>query len=273
MTRGKTAARLSEILSRRLYNLVNRIASLPDLKVAVEANHDNNRWWPKTVDDPRIRMLVAGWSARVSYSMVDSYALVVRQARNIGYDRITRAGDDEIARLVRPIGLATARITYLRSLTTFLARIESEGTDPLADDAAVIIQRFAKDVRQASFKVAQCAILYARGYHCGIIPVDDGMVRRLAPVLGLYLPAGPKAHEHMRRELETSVAARPDDYRELAQQHRYRVTIPADVPPTWWVHLMLIYFKRLYLNRPASRLCPARPVCNAVLDCPHSDFP
>ena len=40
--------------------------------------------------------------------------------------------------------------------------------------------------------------------------------------------------------------------------------------PTWWMHLVLIYFKRLYLNRPSKRLCLRRPMCIDVIDCSHA---
>lgn len=271
MTSSVITLRRGLALSARLHTLVSRIAALPDLKAAVEANHDDNRWWPRAVDDPRMRMLVAGWSTRVSYSMVDVYAHVVAQADRIGYDQIAGSHDDTIAALVRPIGLPSARLTYLRSLTTFLASLDADGTDPLKSDVDMIINRFAAEVCQASFKVAQCATLYARGYHSGIIPVDSGMVTKLAPVLGLCLPAGPIAHEHMRLRLQACVADRPDDYRNMVLTHGYEVTIPLDVTPTWWVHLMLIYFKRLYLNRPRPGVCQARPVCDVVIDCRHAN--
>jgi hypothetical protein len=270
MTSSATVVRYGSTLSNRLYTVLSRIAALPELKAAVEANHDNNRWWPTTLVDPRMRMLVAGWSTRVSYSMVDVYAHVVTQADRIGYDQIARTNDDMIANLVRPIGLPAARLTYLRSLTAFLTRLEGEGTDPLVSDVDMIISRFAAEVQQASFKVAQCAMLYARGYHCGIIPVDSGMVTKLAPVLGLCLPAGPMAHEHMRLRLQACVADRPDDYRDIARTLGYQVAIPSEATPTWWVHLMLIYFKRLYLNRPKPGVCQARPVCDTVIDCVHA---
>jgi hypothetical protein len=265
-----TIARRRTLLSGRMFTVVSRIAALPELKAAVEANHDDNRWWPRSVADPRMRMLVAGWSTRVSYAMVDTYAHVVTQAAAIGFDRITRTQDETLVGLVRPIGLPAARLAYLRSLTVFLARLERDAVDPLTADVDAIIGRFAAEVHQASFKVAQCAILYARGYHCGIIPVDSGMVTKLAPVLGICLPAGPIAHEHMRLLLQACVADRADDYRHLARVNGHQVVIPAGATPTWWVHLVLIYFKRLYLNRPQLRLCAARPVCDVVVDCRHA---
>jgi len=271
MTLTATMVRHGSVLSSRIFTVMSRIAALPELRAAVEANHDDNRWWPTSVADPRMRMLVAGWSTRVSYSMVDVYAKVVAQAAAIGFDRIAHTPDDALSRLIRPIGLPAARLAYLRSLAAFLTRLERDGINPLTIDIDAIIGRFATEVHQASYKVAQCALLYARGYHCGVIPVDSGMVTKLAPVLGICLPAGPIAHEHMRVLLQACVADRPDDYRHLAQMHAYDVTIPAEAAPTWWTHLVLIYFKRLHLNRPGSRLCPARPVCDTVIDCRHAD--
>ena len=174
----------------------------------------------------------------------------------------------------RPIGLPTARVTYLRSLGEFLDRLGHDGHhSDLGDritgvDTDVLITRFASEVRQASFKVAQCAVLAERGYHCGVIPVDSGMVTKLAPALGIRLPRGAVAHEHLRGLLQQCVAERPEEYRQLAARHA--VTIPDNATPTWWTHLTLIYFKRLFLNRPGPRLCTLSPVCDEVIDCPHA---
>jgi hypothetical protein len=253
-----------------LYDMVRRMAELPDVRAAVEANHDENRWWPTSIADPRMRMLAAGWSTRVSYSMVDTYAEVVRTANRTGFETLLDADDQTVTDLVRPIGLPAARITYLRSLGAFLDWLAAQGIDPLTGDPTALIGQFAGDVRQASFKVAQCAVLYARGYHCGIIPVDSGMVRKLAPLLGLPLPTGPIAHERMRLALEAEVTAHLDAYRRLPAEFGYAVTVPATAAPTWWTHLVLIYFKRLYLNRPGPRLCPRRPACATLVDCPHT---
>lgn len=99
------------------------------------------------------------------------------------------------------------------------------------------------------------------------------MVTKLAPVLGISLHARPVAHELMRILLQDSVSDRAGEYRRLVDEQRYNVHLPTGSPPMWWAHLVLIYFKRLYLNRPELRLCPARPVCDAVLDCRHSGQP
>ncbi|MFH9071335.1 hypothetical protein [Streptomyces alboflavus] len=255
----------------RIHHLVERAASLPDVKAEVEANHDENRWWPTAVTDPRLRMAVAGWSTRVSYRMIDIYARVVVDADALGFDRLTASTDAELAQLVQPLGLGQTRISYLRSLTELLQSWEKASVDPLAadTDCDLLIHDFAREVRGASYKVAQCAVLYARGYHCGIIPVDSGMVTKLAPALGASVGSGAAAHERFRCLLEEGVRARSVDFRRLVDALDYRVSIPAGVEPTWWVHLVLIYFKRLYLNGPSPRLCTRRPVCTRVVDCAH----
>ncbi|MFC9913956.1 hypothetical protein [Streptomyces sp. NPDC059862] len=255
----------------RIHRLVARAAALPDVRREVEANHDDNRWWPTSITDTRLRMLVAGWSTRVSYRMIDTYAAVVATAEKLGFDALTAATDAELAALVAPIGLPTARVDYLRSLTDLLRRWDKEDLDPTAEgvDTDDLITAFAEQVHGASYKVAQCALLYARSYHCGIIPVDSGMVTRLAPALGITLPSGAIAHEDLRHLLEAAVRARPEAFRDLAAQHDHHVTIPAATAPTWWVHLVLIYFKRLYLNGPSPHLCTRRPLCRNVIDCTH----
>ncbi len=167
---------------RRVHRLIERAASLPDVRAEVEANHDENRWWPTTISDPRMRMLAAGWSTRVSYRMIETYARVIASADVYGFDSLVAATDAELATLVRALGRPRARIDYLRSLAELLGCWEKEGTDPTAEsaDCDALVFDFAARVRGASYKVAQCALLTARGYHCGIIPVDSGMVTKLA---------------------------------------------------------------------------------------------
>jgi len=250
-----------------LHALITLAAQQPDVRAAVEANHDDNRWWPLSVPDWRLRMTVAGWSTRVSYAMISTYADVVARADALGWTALTTLDDGALRGLVRPLGLATSRISYLRSLAAFLGAADAEGTDLAAMHADDLVRLFAANVRGAGYKVAQCAALYARGYHCGIIPVDTGMVTRLAPFLGVPLSRGPAAHEDFRTLLESAASARAAGYRDLAARLGYQVQIPDDVTPTWFVHLVLIYFKRLYLNRPGPRLCPRLPACPGFLDC------
>jgi endonuclease III len=253
-------------LAARIFSLVKAAARQPDVKASVEANHDDNRWWPLFVSDWRIRMAVAGWSTRVSYAMIGKYAQVVREVDGLGWNALTAMDDLVLADMVRPLGLAAARVSYLRSLAAFIG--SSSVLDDLGQDSVEeLISPFAAQVHGAGYKVAQCAALYARGYHCGVIPVDSGMVTRLAPFLGVKLASGPVAHEDFRHLLQACTASYADAYRVLASELGYRISIPENANPTWLVHLVLIYFKRLYLNRPKERLCPSRPACTRFIDC------
>lgn len=255
---------------KRITRLVETAAALADIRTEVEANHDNNRWWPTSITDPRMRMLAAGWSTRVNYRMIASYAAVIREADTLGFDALAASTDTEVTDLARPIGLPQARIDYLRSLNLLFEQWAKDETDPAELAQKDLIQQIADQVHGASYKVAQCAVLYARGYHCGIIPVDSGMVTKLAPALGITLPSGPVAHERLRHLLEGTVTRDPDTFRAMAAHHGHRVTIPEDAAPTWWVHLVLIYFKRQYLNKPPKNLCTRRPLCARIVDCTHS---
>ncbi len=251
----------------RLCSFVAAVAARPDVQAAVEANHDENRWWPTYVTDWRIRMAVAGWSSRVSYSMVNTYSSVVARAHATGWDVLTAADDESLIDLIRPIGLPSARARYLRSLDRFLSCSNDAGIDLGTTPADDLISSLAAKVDGAGYNTAQCAVLYARGYHSGIIPVDAGMVTKLAPMLGVTAPRGAKGYEHLRRLLEWAVNDNADTYRDLASGLGYRITIPDTVSPTWFTHLVLIYFKRLYLNRPTRDLCHAEPACPAVFNC------
>jgi endonuclease III len=264
---GPAVTGYSPELADRLRSFVARAAAQPDVQAAVEANHDENRWWPGYVQDWRVRMAVAGWSSRVSYAMVGTYADVVARADTLGWGTLTTLDDESLTRLVRPIGLPAARIRYLRSLARFIDQAGGPGIDLAAAPPDDLIASLSAEVDGAGYNTAQCAVLYARGYHCGVIPVDSGMVTRLAPLLGITLTAGTPGYEHLRKLLQAAVTAHAGAYRDLADRLGYQLTIPAGAPPTWFAHLVLIYFKRLYLNRPAAGLCPRRPACPALLGC------
>lgn len=175
-------------LSDRVFDFVSTIARDFAVKQAVEANHDENRWWPSHIEDWRLRMVIAGWSSRVSYNMINCYRSVIDDACSAGYDRLCRSPDQELSAMLHPIGLTGARISYLRSVSDYISALESEHRDPFGSSPDEFIADFTHRVKFAGYRVAQCAALYARGYHSGIIPVDSGMVSKLAPCLGVTLP-------------------------------------------------------------------------------------
>jgi len=244
----------------QLAGLVNVAAARSEVRREVIRNHDDNTWWPRRIGDWRLRMAVAGWSTRVAYRGIRAYQRVVCDAEVAGYDGFCELSDADLARLLRPIGLTTARIAYLRSLAALIRCWDDAGIVPTTVPNDTLIQQIADQVQGAGFKVAQCAALYAKGYHCGIIPVDSGMVQLLGPCIGMRLPSGAHGHEIMRRHLERLVCRFPETFRAIATTTGYdrELTLPISAPPTWWVHLVLIYFKRRFCNQHQPSACPFR---------------
>jgi hypothetical protein len=244
----------------QLASLVSVAAARPEVRREVIRNYDDNTWWPRRIGDWRLRMAIAGWSTRVAYRGIRVYQQVVCEAEATGYDTLCELPDAELACLLRPIGLTTARIAYLRSLAALIRRWGDAGTTPTRTPNDTLIRQIADQVLGAGFKVAQCAALYAKGYHCGIIPVDSGMVQLLGPCIGMRLPSGMHGHEVMRRHLERLVRRFPEAFRAIATAtgHVPELTLPTSAPPTWWVHLVLIYFKRRFCNQHQLSACPFR---------------
>ena len=54
---------------------------------------------------------------------LDTYAGVVASANTLGWERLTALDDEPLRRLIRPIGLASARVRYLSSLVRFIDRV------------------------------------------------------------------------------------------------------------------------------------------------------
>jgi hypothetical protein len=241
--------------SKLIFFLISHAASLPNVRNEVIANHDNNKWWPTSVGDWRLRILLAGWSTRISYSMVETYAQVVRQCNELGYDKLQGLSAQDFATLIKPLGLHKSREAYYRSVASAISRIEkcSENVNGYDNDA--LINYLQENVYSAGYKVAQCAALYAKGYHCGIMPVDSGMVEMLSTCLGEPISTGPIAHEQIRIILESTIAERKGDFINLIDELGFSdLSIPAGKVPSWWAHLVLIYYKRLWWNKNRSDL-------------------
>lgn len=256
---GKPKELIGGLSHEILLEALSTCADLADVRQEVILNHDDNRWWPTTIQDWRLRMVIAGWSTRVSYNMIKAYQQVVHNVNRIGYDNLCRMSDAELQDLIGSLGLFDARNQYLRSLAKFIEEFVNETGLPPEIPNDKLIEVLAKDVKGANYKVAQCAVLYARSYHCGIFPVDSGMKDMLGPCLGLHLPRGAIAHEIMRRQMEKMLNAHYHEYHQLAVQTGYgNLAIPKEKAPIWWAHLVLIYFKRLYCNKKNPCQCPLR---------------
>jgi endonuclease III len=241
-----------------LYKVIKVCASLPKVKFEVKNNHDDNQWWPLFVTDWRLRMLIAGWSTRISYKMISKFQKVVSELEKIGYDDICELSETDLRTVIASLGLFTSRQAYLLSLQEFINNFQDDGFlfDTPNDD---LIEIFEKNVKGAGYKVAQCAVLYAKGYHCGTFPIDSGMKDMLGPCLGIRLPKGPYAHEVMRKELEGILNQNSIEYQNLVVELGYiDLQIPKDTAPIWWAHLVLIYFKREFCNQHDPAGCPLR---------------
>src|ERR1035437_4153283 len=217
-----------------LRSFIREIVPLQDLALEVRKNYAEHRWWPTTITDWRLRVVLAGWTTRVSYNSIHHYQVVVENARKIGFDALLRMSDSEITQITQGIGLSAARVSYLRSVSIFLA---SAGVESLIlkGNTENAIEAFASSVYGAGYKVAQCAILYARGYHCGIIPVDSGMCEMLAPVIPAPYAFSGKGHEVVRHRLECFAIRNEKFLREQAAHSLYAwIELPASVP-TWWL--------------------------------------
>jgi endonuclease III-like uncharacterized protein len=251
--------RESEIFGDRLFEIVKICASLPSVRYDVLQNHDDNQWWPLAIDDWRLRLVVAGWSTRISYNMISTYQAVIYRTQTIGYDRLCTVSDEELASIVAPLGLVHSRVEYFRAVHNFLNQSGIEKMTIVEANNDELIELLAESVKGAGYKVAQCAILYAKGYHCGIFPVDSGMKDMLGPCIGFELPKGALAHNVMRKQIEHLLNARSTDYLALVHQLGYgHLNFPENQAPIWWAHLVLIYFKRRYCNKQAWNACPLR---------------
>ncbi len=243
-----------------LFEAVRAAAQDVAVRADVIANHDNNRWWPTRVQDWRLRLLFAGWSTRVSYNMIHSFQRTIAEAEQLGFDALATMTNTELTTFVSSLGMASTRVRYFRSIQSFVEKTDQGLVeDPRTASNENAIAAIRANVWGASYKVAQCAVLYVKGYHCGIFPVDSGMVTMLGPCLGLRLSRGDVAHEEMRKIVEECVQVDAQLYRQLVNDLGYadEITIPTS-PPVWWVHLVLIYYKRRFCNRHQPDACALR---------------
>ena len=159
--------------------------------------------------------------------------------------------EEQIVSIVKPLGLSDTRYTYVRSMIDFIEQYDEE-IKTLPNDELIYL--IADNVKGASYKVAQCCVLYIRNYYCGIMPVDSGMKEVLLPCLGFDHHKGSKGHETARKEVEALVEDL--DLRLLLAKGNYGdLNIPEDGPLTWWAHLVMIYYKRHYCNKRKHEEC------------------
>lgn len=217
-----------------------------ELQNEVVKNFSNNLWWPSNVEDKRLRLIIAGLSTRVSYSMIESYGKVINNLISIGFDKFKEFSDDEKIDVIKPLGLSATRLKYINSMYNFIDN--HKDLNFLEDDD--FIELINNEVTGASYKVAQCCLLYYKGYPNYIMPVDSGMKDVLLPCLGYEKQKSGIGHEYARKELEKDVAV--IDKKKFIEENGLDINENAF---NWWAHLSLIYYKRKYCNKKDQH-CP-----------------
>lgn len=238
--------------------IIDVCASMPDVKEDVFKNHDNNMWWPLEIEDYKKRLLIAGLSTRISYNMINSYRKVINKLNEYSYEQIKSKTKEEIIEIIKGLGLSNTRYSYLSSMIDF---IEKYNDTILEKDNDELIELIANNVSGASYKVAQCCVLYMRGYYCGIMPVDSGMKDVELPCIGFEKYGNAIGHDILRKQLQELV--KDNNMEDIIIKYGYdKLNIPNYNNATWWAHLVLIYFKRLYCNKHKPDECPlANKVC------------
>ena len=110
-------------------------------------------------------------------------------------------------------------------------------------DNSELIKLISNEVEGASYKVGECCALYVKGYYCGIMPVDSGMKDMELPCLGFKKYNKADGNYILSTELQT--LTNNNDMSDIIKKNGYSdLNIPDYKNATWWVHLVLIYFKR-----------------------------
>lgn len=234
--------------------IIDICSNQEEVRNAVKKNHNNNLWWPLEVEDYRKRLLIAGLSTRISYNMIDSYRKVINDLNSYSYDEIKNMTEDEIINIIKGLGLSNSRYKYLSSMVDFIEKYENE-IKTLSNDE--LIKLIADNVSGASYKVAQCCVLYIRGYYSGVMPVDSGMKDVELPCLGFEQHKNVLGHDILRKELETIV--KDNNMGEIIKQNGYEeLKVENYDNATWFCHLVLIYYKRYFCNKHNPEICPLR---------------
>lgn len=233
--------------------IIDVFSSQEVVREHVIKNHDNNLWWPKEIIDSRKRLLFAGLSTRISYNMINHYRSVIAELDKYTYEDIINLPEVDLLKIVGKLGLGNTRVKYIHSMAQFIQKHRDEVSSYSNSD---LVQLINDEVEGASYKVAQCCVLYSRGYYCGVMPVDSGMVDMLLPCIGFNLSKDSIAHEEARIELECLVSK--VDLRPILEKNNYLdfIDIPEGSDLTWWTHLVLIYYKRFFCNRHNPSICP-----------------
>ncbi len=255
---------MSFIMTKQTFKkILDTCSSMPKVKKDVLKNHDNNIWWPLDVEDYRKRLLIAGLSTRISYNMIDRYKKIIDELNKYTYEEIKKMPEAKLKGIICGLGLSNSRYKYINSMIKFIEGYNKE-LNYLDNDS--LIGLIAKNVYGASYKVAQCCVLYMRGYYCGIIPVDSGMKDMMLPCLGFKHYNNAIGHDILRRNLQALV--KNNCLEDIILKNGYTsLKIPNYTNATWWAHLVLIYYKRHYCNKRKPEECPLGKILSLNKSC------
>jgi len=212
----------------------------------VSKNFENNLWWPNTIKDKDMRLIIAGLSTRVSYAMINTYIKVIKQLENLSFDEFSALSNEKKIDILKPLGLIKNRLGYVDSMSKLIK--ETANIDELSDNE--FLEKVNKNVKGASYKVAQCCLLYRRGYPNDIMPVDSGMKDVMLPCLGYPKQKEGYGHELARKILEQDVSQ--IDKQQFIRNNNLEITVDEF---NWWAHLSLIYYKRAFCNKKDLDRC------------------
>ena len=96
-----------------LTNIIDICSKQESVKKDVLLNHDNNLWWPLSITDYRMRLVIAGLSTRISYNMIQTYRNVITTLSSYQYEDIVSMDKDQLINIIQKLGLPNTRYNYM----------------------------------------------------------------------------------------------------------------------------------------------------------------
>lgn len=247
----------------QFHKIIDICSKQPEVRLAILKNYDDNLWWPLEIQDYRKRLIIAGLSTRISYNMINNYRKIINDFNNYSFEEIKNMSEENIIHIIKGLGLANTRYKYIKSMIEFIEKYNDNIFSMHNDE---LIEFIASNVQGASYKVAQCCVLYMRGYYCGIMPVDSGMKDVELPCIGFPKYCTPKGNNILRKELER--LTKNNYMGDIINNNGYNNLKNIDVNnATWFVHLVLIYYKRFFCNKHSYELCTLRESFKLKVSC------
>ena len=157
---------------------------------------------PLDINDYSKKLLIAVLSTRISYNMKIINKSVIKKIDSFTYEQLSIMNDEEIISIIKPLGLCKTRLGYIKSMMSFINEYEHHILELSNDE---LIELLANNVHGASYKVAQCCVLYVKNYHCDVMPVDSGLKDMTLPCIGFSKHKDGIGHEYARKEIESIV--------------------------------------------------------------------